>query len=570
VNDEEIKAMHEKGKIKDREIAQKIYDKVKGKDGKIFSVDKKEGIRLPPLPFDLTSLQTESYRLFRISPKATLEIAQSLYVAGYTSYPRTSSQKLPPTIGYKRIIESLSKNPGYAPLCKIVLSKTKLFPRQGKKEDPAHPAIYPTGINPKSLEPRHQKVYDLIVKRFLATFGDVSKYDTSSIKIDLEKEIFVFSGAITTEPGWLRLYAPYGKENTDEIPSVKVGDSVINKKLTLNEKETMPPPRYSPSSLLKELEKNGLGTKATRAAIIDTLFNRGYVVGNNSIEATVFGEKTVEVLEKQCPEVVDVSLTRHFENELEDISGKKKTVDEVLGEAKKTLEKILKKFKDKEKLIGEELVLANRKHEDIQNAVGKCPVCKEGTLMIKTGKFGRFIACNRYPECKATFALPKGAKILTTQNVCKECGYPMIQVIRARTRPQEVCINPDCPSKKNDVITSKEAEAKTCPKCGAPLVLRKSFYGQFYGCSKYPNCKYIENIGGNNNNNNDNYNENSNENNGMSEGSESNNYARRKNNIDKDYSDNAHKEKGKKSSQLKTSNTLKRKAKKTSEKKSPA
>lgn len=502
VNSEDIKALHEKGKIKDKEIAKQIYDKTKGKDGKVLSVDKKEGVRLPPLPFDLTTLQTESYRLFRINPKATLEIAQSLYVAGYTSYPRTSSQKLPPTIGYKKIIESLAKNPNYNPLCKIVLSNPKLSPRQGKKDDPAHPAIFPTGNNPKSLEARHQKVYDLIVKRFLATFGDVSKYDTSSIKIDLEKEIFVFSGSITTQIGWLKLYAPYGKENTDEIPVVKVGDVVINKKLSMDEKETMPPPRFSPSSLLKELEKNGLGTKATRASIIDTLFNRGYVVGNNSISATIFGEKTVEVLEKQCPEVVDVALTKHFETELEEISGKNKTVDEVLEEAKKTLEKILNKFKNKEKAIGEELVLANRKHEDIQNAVGKCLNCKDGTLMIKTGKFGRFIACNRYPECKTTFALPKGAMVLTTKNVCENCNYPMIQVIRARTRPQEVCINPDCPSKKNEAIKVEEAQDKSCPKCGAPLVLRKSFYGQFYGCSKYPNCKYIENIENNGNSNN--------------------------------------------------------------------
>ncbi len=490
VKGEEIKAKNTRGEIKDKNVADEVLRKTKGKNGEISSVSKKEAKRIPPTPFDLTTLQTEAYRLFKYSPKKTLDLAQRLYLGGYTSYPRTSSQKLPPTIGYKKIISKLSKIEEYSGSCKSVLSKSKLFPHQGKKDDPAHPAIFPTGVIPKKLNSQEGKLYDLIVKRFLSCFGDSAIEINTTIDIMIEDETFRASGKITKERGWYAIYAPYVKEKHDILPEVEKGEEVKNKGIDVEEKETQPPKRYTQSSLLKELEKNGLGTKATRASIIETLFKRNYVTGNKALKCTAFGLKTVEVLRKQCEEIVSVQLTRHFEQELEEIMADKKKVKEVISEAEKTLVIILEKFKKNEIELGKQLLEANKEAERKANLVGPCPVCGKGNLVVKEGKYGKFIACDKYPDCKATFALPSNALVETTKDLCESCKHPMVKVIRRKKRPLEVCINPECPSKKSNPAETKEK--RTCPKCGKPLILRKSLYGEFYGCSGFPKCKYTE------------------------------------------------------------------------------
>src|SRR3989344_130441 len=158
-----ITAMHAEDKFWEKPKAEQAYQKAKGHDGKIAKIDRKQFKQTPPAPFDLTTLQTESYRSLRIQPKDTLQIAQSLYLAGLISYPRTSSQKLPPEIEYKKILSGLQKNDHYTPLAKALLAKNDLKPNEGKKSDPAHPPTYPTAQKP-ALAGRDARVYALIVR----------------------------------------------------------------------------------------------------------------------------------------------------------------------------------------------------------------------------------------------------------------------------------------------------------------------------------------------------------------------------------------------------------------------
>ncbi|MBN2454804.1 DNA topoisomerase I [Candidatus Woesearchaeota archaeon] len=487
IKEGELIASHEKDKFWEKKEASSVVKKVKGKDGKISEVTREEKNLQPPFPFDLTTLQTEAYRCFGINPKYTLEIAQELYTAGYISYPRTSSQQLPPAIGYKGIIEKLSGQEEYTTLCKELL-KNQLSPNNGKKTDPAHPAIYPTGIKPGKVSQRGKKIYDLIARRFMATFGEPAVRETLTIKIDISGEIFVAKGTLTKKRGWYEYYGPYVKQKEEELPAAEKGEDFANKKTTMHSKETQPPNRYNQASIIKALEKKNLGTKATRAQIIDTLYNRGYVQGK-AIEATDLGIHMVETLENYCPKIVDEELTRHFEMEMEEIQENKKNPEEVLKEAKDVLTKILNEFKEKEDKIGKGLLDANKETQEKANTIGKCVVCGKGTLMVKRGKYGRFIACDKYPECKATFKLPAGGFIKPTEKVCAECNHPMIEVTRKGRKPQEVCINPDCPSKQ----LKSEKENTACPKCkDGKLVVRKSIYGQFLACSNFPKCRYIE------------------------------------------------------------------------------
>lgn len=493
-----IAAMHKEEKILDEQKAQTIHKKVKGKDGTISNIEKRETKSQAPTPFDLTTLQTESYRSLRIPPKQTLAIAQDLYSKGYTSYPRTSSQQLPPELGLKKVLEDLKRNPHYNKLAQKILSQKVIRPNNGKKTDPAHPAIYPTGIVPERLEGRDFKVYDLIVRRFLATFADAAVRETNKLTIDVEQEPFIAKGTRTTYAGWQEFYGPHVKLEEETLPFVEKGQTVKHKHTELNKKMTTPPKRFTPASLIKELEKRNLGTKATRAAIIDTLFQRGYMA-EKTLEPTEMGIKTSDMLEANVPEIVDEELTRRFEDEMEKIRENHYDKEKVLDEAKKALTKILNEFKEKEKKIGEALKQSLFESQEKENTVGECPLCKEGTLMIKYSPKTkqRFLGCSNYPDCKAVFSLPgDGKSARSTNKVCEACGYPMIQIGNGRSQ-RIACFNPDCPVKKKQEEEQQGPELtkalkQPCPNCGEKsLVLRKSMYGQFIGCGNYPKCKTI-------------------------------------------------------------------------------
>lgn len=495
-----LSAWHKEDKIFDKKRAEQIMHHTKGKHAVIAAISKRQFEQAPPTPFDLTTLQTESYRCLKYQPKRTLEIAQDLYLSGLISYPRTSSQQLPEQLGYKKLLQALEKNPDYKELAARILKKSSLKPNNGKKTDPAHPAIYPTGQK-AHLDGQKQRLYDLIVKRFLATFSDPALRETNAMDIDVNKEIFVAKGTRTITRGWHEFYAPYVKLEELEMPLVKEGDPVKVKDIIKHDVMTQPPKRYTVASIIKELEKQNLGTKATRASIIETLFNRGYV-DPTSLAATKLGIQTVETLEKRCPSILDQQLTRHFEEDMEGIEAHKKKPAQVLEEAKEVLTKILNTFKKHEKEIGEELIDANREAQQIASTIGPCPHCKhDGTLMIKRGKFGLFIACSKYPDCEKTFKLPVGGLVKPTTKICDVCGHPIIQVIKKARRPAQFCLNTNCAS-KHIGVSAKEIHdlesgkvVKNCPTCKNPLVLRKSVYGTFLGCSTFPKCRYIERMG---------------------------------------------------------------------------
>ncbi len=483
-------AEHKHGSFKNKDEALKAHGAAQAKTATVSTIERSEFKQQPPHPFDLTSLQIEAFKTLRVSPKETLEIAQDLYTSGFISYPRTSSQQLPAAIGFERILSELSKQETYAPLCKLLKGKP-LMPNNGKKTDPAHPALYPTGIEPGSLEGKKLRVYDLITRRFLATFGEAAVRENNTVTLMANTEPFVASGTRTIKQGWHVFYQPYLKLKETELPKLKEGEKLTVVSVDMLDKETQPPRRYNEASIIKELERKNLGTKATRAQIVDTLFDRGYVQGHQAIEATDLGIQTVETLLEYAPGILDEELTRRFEEEMDEIREQKKKGPEVLKEAREVLTKLLADFKSKEKEIGQKLHGAHRETEDKANTIGPCMVCKQGTLMMRRGKFGRFIACSRYPDCAASFKLPVTGFIKPAQTMCDTCTYPNVLVIKKGRRPQELCINLACPSKK----IPESIEAQACPKCKeGQLILRKSIYGGFAGCNRFPKCRHIAKI----------------------------------------------------------------------------
>ncbi|UCC91750.1 MAG: DNA topoisomerase I [Candidatus Aenigmatarchaeota archaeon] len=454
INGEAITAFHEKDKFWEKEEAEGIFSKCRGKEAKVDSLEKRMVGQAQPFPFDLTTLQRESFRNFGYSPKMTLDIAQSLYEQALISYPRTSSQKLPQKLGLKNIIEKLSKQRTYSRLCGKLLERGKFFPKEGAKVDPAHPSIFPTGHVPKKLNPYQRKVYDLIVRRFLSTFADPAVREHITSVIDVNGEKFKAFGMRTVKPEWIEFYGKYAKFKEEILPEMNKGDPVEKPEIRMDEKETTPPNRFSQASILKVMEEKNLGTKATRAQILHTLYERDYI-RDKSIKVTSLGLSVVEALEKHCPEIISEDLTKNFEKEMEIIQEGKKKREEIIEDAKKELEKILNKFKEHEMHIGSELKEGVKEFQEISHYIGVCPKCKgELRILHSHTTHKRFVGCSNYPKCKHGFPLPQRGKITVLDEKCEKCGLNIVQVKQFKRRPWKLCVQ--C-----GFVVRKKKEGKT-------------------------------------------------------------------------------------------------------------
>ncbi len=237
-----FEAEYKKRIIKKKHILDEIIKNCKGKDCSIEKIENVERGLSPPFPFYLGSLQREAYKLFKITPARTAKIAQRLYLEALISYPRTSSQKLPISIGYKTIIEKLRKNPEYEKEAMELLAKRLLKPNEGTKNDSAHPAIFPTGNPPeKRLLLIEKKILDLIIKRFLAVFSDCAVIQETTLTISIDNNHFLINGNKTLEEGWTHAYKPYFKMKNNILPPIDKKQKVKFSKVITEKKFTKPP-----------------------------------------------------------------------------------------------------------------------------------------------------------------------------------------------------------------------------------------------------------------------------------------------------------------------------------------
>jgi len=447
-----FEADFEKQIIEIKKEANAVVEACKGKDGKIEKIEVKKFQQMPPTPFDLGALQSEAYSLFGYTPLRTLNIAQRLYLDALISYPRTSSQKLPPAINYEEILRNLNKAPEYRKLTAELLAEKELKPNEGKKEDPAHPAIYPTGNLPERvLDESERRIWDLVVRRFMAVFGEPALRQSVKACININDFRFYLRGRQTLKEGWLHFYEPYVRAEEVVLPPITEGQSVKIRKIVLEDKFTKPPPRYNPGSLLKKMEEAEIGTKATRAGIIQTLYDRKYV-RDERIVVTDLGFEVTELLKRHCPTVVSIKLTRDLEEKMNKIQLNSEKRENVLLSVVEILKPVVEELKIQEKVIGEQLSNAIKRAKLEERVIGTCPICNTGKLMTlysrKTGK--RFIGCTNYFKnaCKAAFPLPQRGTVKPLGKNCRGCGWPIVQVRMKGRRPWTLCFNPQCPLKE--------------------------------------------------------------------------------------------------------------------------
>ncbi len=433
-NGQEYTLEYEKEKISTLAEAELVVRDCKNCILEVESTESRNIQQSPPYPFDLSNLQSEAFRHFGYTPSRTVAIAEKLYLGTLISYPRTSSQKLPPDIGYSEIIRGIANMPQYKYLASKLTLNNSLRPNQGPKEDPAHPAVYPTGEPPKQvlIQPE-ANLLDLIIRRFMSSFAEPSLRESSKLTLKKEPHRFFLRGTHLLREGWIQFYKPYASDESQTLPNLKVGDKTPITNIQATQKFTEPPPRYNPSSLLRRMEEENIGTKATRAEIIEILYRRGYIK-NIRIEATPLALKIVNLLNKYCPLIIDPAFTARLETLMDNIQTLQTTRGQVIAETLDHLRPIMLGLIAREDEIGSQLaeVVVSQRTAGLTFDY-PCPQCGSRLKIIRSRTSGkRFIGCTGYEKgCRFTLPLPQFGTLSITQTNCKICGF---QLVQARTK----------------------------------------------------------------------------------------------------------------------------------------
>ncbi|MFH0955382.1 MAG: DNA topoisomerase I [Candidatus Micrarchaeota archaeon] len=463
-----FEAEHKKGKLWNKEEADEI---LKSKDlfGVVSQVDSKQRVLEKPVPFSTTRFLRQATVLGLTAGEA-MNIAESLYQQGFTSYPRTDNETYPPSLDLDEILGELSKVPDFAPLVQKIRLLGKLNPSKGK-ETKDHPPIHPVAFASKErLTEKQWRVYELICRRFLATLAEEAVTLNTRVELLLKKEPFIANGQVIQKLGWKEFY-PYSSLEETILPKLEKGDQARLLDLTSLEKQTLPPPRYSQSALIKLMEENNLGTKSTRHSILQKLYERRYISGLKAIEPNEIAFSVISSLQKNCKKVTEPKLTADLEAEMDEIASGAKAKSVVVSDSRKWLLEVLEQLlKNKD-----EVALELRKGLRNDSILGKCtrPDCP-GQLIMRFGKTKkRFLGCTEYPKCTTTYPLPQLGRLAPTSKSCDVCGVPVIRVTGQRGS-FEMCVNMNCATKDEwkkksaERLAAKAAEGLKAPAAAVP------------------------------------------------------------------------------------------------------
>jgi DNA topoisomerase-1 len=445
----EVNAEYSRPKVEERSAAEKVREDCVGKHAVATTVRRSVAQVGPPVPFNIGDLQKEAYRAFGYTPGRTMQIAERLYLGALISYPRTGSQRLPPSINYRAILQGVGKAPEFSSLVGEIL-KAEPKPVQGAKTDPAHPAMHPTGERPsRPLDSSETALLDLVTRRFLAAFGPSARRELVDVTLAVGGHEFRLGGGRTVYPGWMKYYGKYAAYRDVGLPNVAEGDRFKVVDVLVEQKFEQRPQRYNQSSLLEKMEKEGVGTKATRADIITTLVGRGYVAGE-SMEVTDLGLSVVEAMARYAPAIIGTELTRVIEKRLDAVEGGSEGESALLRETVRSIAKQLAELGANEEAVGKEIDSALMATVSKAFVLGKCPVCRTGELRVirskKTKK--RFVGCSNHSAgCRASAPLPQRGTVRTTSKACERCSWPIVYIVGGG-RPWRLCVNPDCPGKR--------------------------------------------------------------------------------------------------------------------------
>jgi DNA topoisomerase-1 len=494
---------------------------------RVHKIQSKERKRYPVPPFITSKLQQEAFKKLRFSVRKTMQVAQRLYEGvelgaegsiGLITYMRTDSTRVSDdALGSVRERIAATYGSDFIP-------ERPIFYKSKKDAQDAHEAIRPTDLDrdPESIKRFLTKdeyaLYRLVWNRFVASQMRPAIYDETLVDIEAGAYLLRAKGSTLRFKGFLAVYeeAPDEKveakprsepapqaddtapeESASQLPPLTEGDVLTLKKLDTDQHFTQPPPRFSEASLVKELEENGIGRPSTYASIIATIEAREYMEKREGrLYPTELGFLVTDLLVQHFQDIMNVEYTAAMEEELDEIEEGK---DNLLN----TLNQFWKKFE-------KDLKLASKKMENVKaTEVETDEVCDKcgSKMVIKWGRYGKFLACSNYPECKNTRQMAGGEGADTPEihedaakEVCPKDGQPMV-LKKGRFGPFLACTNyPECRTTKRLVrgeggklqVEQLAPIDEKCPECGSDLMWRRGRFGPFIACSNYPNCKYIK------------------------------------------------------------------------------
>lgn len=474
-----------------------------GKEYVVTSVKKAVTTSHPPAPFITSTMQQDAQNKLGMSLKQTSATAQALYegvdIAGegkvaLITYIRTDSTRVSADAqneARKHIAENFGGD--YVP------EKPNVYYAKKGAQD-AHEAIRPISLarTPESVKNSigklHYKLYKLIYERFLASQMSDARYNSMGVEISAGEYGFKVNGKTLLFPGYTAVYTTFSDEKDDEenvkLPELTVGEKLGFVEYKYEQKFTRPPARFTEASLVKMMDEKKIGRPATYVPTVTILFTREYVEKEGKyIKPTELGMKVVDLLVKYFPEIMDIKFTADMEESLDDIENGGKIWQEVVGSF----------YNGFEEKIHEALGDSYSLKEPDEPTDIVCENCGS-PMVIKQGKFGKFLACTAYPKCKNTKQIDENGNIVTAEKVpdkesdvvCEKCGKTMV-IKQGKFGPFLACPGyPKCRNIKNLNESGEKEEEKLppCPKCGKPIKKISARGSFFYGCTGYPECKF--------------------------------------------------------------------------------
>jgi len=474
---------HTVDKFWDKAEADKAFAGTAG-PGVVKSVTARKNTRKPPTPYNTTAFSTDASSRLGITPASAMRIAEDLYMDGFISYPRTDNTVYPSSLPVRELISSLVRVKEFSAASGLL--DGELTPTRGKKETTDHPPIYPTqAIHPGALDGSKKRVYELVVRRFLATFSPPMITESTRADIEAGSETYFVRGSVVVDPGYAGIYT-YARSADEEIPALQEGQSLELADVSsfapsedaptenpwMVGKETPPPARISQAKLIEMMEERGLGTKATRADIIQKLFDRGYVYGNPPVP-TETGIALYEAFKNYVPAMATPEMTAQLEAEMDRIAAGEMTKGAVVGESRELLHKTWTEIDGSR----EDLAKVIWKGMDEDRILGPCKVCEEAgrkkedgsphmLRIIRAKKSGkRFVGCSGWvlddpSSCDQTFPLPQRGDVFRLEERCSICDQTLrLKVQPFRGRPWNLCLNDDCESMQEMKKRRAEREA---------------------------------------------------------------------------------------------------------------
>lgn len=477
----------EKLELGNEEQVQHILQAIKDREFKVADVKEKERLRHPAAPFTTSSLQQEAARKLNFRAAKTMSIAQQLYegvdlgkegTVGLITYMRTDSTRISATAQEEAKEYILDKyGDAYAP------ETPRQYSKKSAGAQDAHEAIRPTSAlrdpeSVKSFMTRDQfRLYKLVWERFMASQMSSAVLDTLSVDIAAGEVIFRAVGSKIRFHGFMKVYVEGNDDGATEddkfLPPLHVGDVLHTEEIDPKQHFTQPPPRYTEARLIKTLEELGIGRPSTYAPTLETIQKRGYVaIEEKKFIPTELGELINEQMEQFFPEILDVEFTAHMEDDLDHVEEGSQDWVRVLGQFYESFEKRLEVAEEEMK----EIEIEDEVSDEICEKCGK-------PLVYKLGRFGKFLACSGFPDCRNTKPIIKDIGVICPK--CKE-GH----VVERRSKKGRVFYGcdryPEC-----DFVSWDKPSPKPCPKCSSLLVEKRNKQGVKLQCTS---CDYVEQV----------------------------------------------------------------------------